>query len=171
MKQKTTLKAFQQDLNDKLARAGKSASPGALLCVDAGGERWLLELSDAGEVVPLPGLADVPLTRSWYAGLANIRGSLYSVVDLAAFHGLAATPRNSQARLLLVGARHGINSALLVNRILGLRAPEGLKAEPAVADPNRPWAGEKLRDAQGETWRRLVVPDLLASPRFLDIAL
>lgn len=168
---KTSLKEFQQGLSAKLDRAEQGGSSGALLCIEAGGERWLLDLTDAGEVVPLPPLADVPLTQPWYAGLANIRGTLYSVVDLAAFHGLAATPHNGQARLLLVGARHGINSALLVNRILGLRAPEGLKPEPAAADANRPWAGEKLRDGQNETWRRLVVPTLLQSPRFLDITL
>ncbi|HEY3431557.1 MAG TPA: chemotaxis protein CheW [Rhodocyclaceae bacterium] len=171
MNSKTTLKEFQQGLNDKLTKAGRGASPGALLCVESGGERWVLDLSDAGEVVPLPTLADVPLTQAWYAGLVNMRGNLFSVVDLAVFHGFSPTPHNGQARLLLVGPRHGINSALLVNRILGLRAPEGLKAEPVIADPKRPWAGEKLRDAQGEVWRRLVVPTLLASPRFLDIAL
>ena len=171
MNVRTTLKEFQQGLNDKLTRAGKGASPGALLCVESGGERWLLDLSDAGEVVPLPPLVDVPLTQPWYAGLVNMRGNLFSVVDLAQFHGLAPTPHNSDARLLMVGARHGINSALLVNRILGLRPPEGLKTEPAAADANRPWAGEKLRDAQGEVWRRLVVPSLLSSPRFLDVAL
>ncbi|HEY6898284.1 MAG TPA: chemotaxis protein CheW, partial [Rhodocyclaceae bacterium] len=131
---------------------------------------WLLELSDAGEVVPLPQLAEVPLTQPWYAGLANVRGALYSVVDLAAFHGRPATLRSSAARLLLVGTRHGINSALLVERILGLRAPEGLKPEPVAAEPERPWAGEALRDARGERWRRLLVKPLLNDPRFLDIA-
>jgi len=165
------LRDFQQGLNERLDRAGRGRDPGTLLCVEAGGERWLLDLSDAGEVVPLPPLADVPLTQPWHAGLVNIRGSLYSVVDLAVFHGLPATPRSGLARLLLVGARHGVNSALLVNRILGLRAPEGLRAEPAAADAQRPWAGEKLRDAQGMLWRRLLVPSLLTSPRFLDIAL
>ncbi|GAB2181107.1 hypothetical protein DLREEDagrD3_13300 [Denitratisoma sp. agr-D3] len=171
MSAKTSLRDFQQGLSERLHRAGRQSGGGTLLCVEAGGERWLLDLSDAGEVVPMPPLADVPLTQPWYAGLVNIRGSLYSVVDLAAFHGLAPTPRNGLARLLLVGARHGINSALLVNRILGLRAPEGLRPEPAAADGNRPWAGENLRDGQGMLWRRLLLPSLLDSPRFLDIAL
>lgn len=167
----TDLKQFQQGLAERLSRSENNSAADSLLCVEAGGERWLLNLFDAGEVLPLPALADVPLTQSWYAGLANVRGTLYSVVDLAAFHGLPPTPRNGEARLLLAGARHGINSALLVDRILGLRAPEGLRVEPAPADPERPWAGERLRDDRGGLWRRLKVPELLDAPRFLDVAL
>ncbi|MCK9284892.1 MAG: chemotaxis protein CheW [Rhodocyclaceae bacterium] len=170
MSKKTDLRDFQQDLAARLNQAEEREAAAALLCVEAGSERWLLNLSDAGEVVPLPPLAEVPRTRPWYAGLTNIRGTLYSVVDLAAFHGDPPTPRNGEARLLLVGAKHGINSALLVTRILGLKAPEGLKSEPAPVDAERPWAGERLRDAGGGLWRRLNVRPLLDAPRFLNIA-
>ena len=151
--------------------AGERGAGGTLLCVESGGERWLVDLADAGEVVPLPTLATVPRAQAWYAGLVSIRGTLFSVVDLAAFHGAVPTARSHDARLLLVGARHGINSALLVDRILGLRAPEGLKSEPASVDAERPWAGERLRDAGGTLWRRLDVRALIGAPRFLDVAL
>ncbi len=168
---KSDLHALQDDTASRQGGRDEGQPSAALLCVDAGGERWLVDLADAGEVLPLPALASVPRTRSWYVGLANIRGTLYSVVDLAAFHGAAPTPRGSEARLLLVGARHGLNSALLVNRILGLKAPEGLKSEPAPADVDRPWAGERLRDSSGMAWRRLLVKPLLESSRFLDVGL
>jgi twitching motility protein PilI len=171
MSGKPHLKQFQQGLAERLSNGEPNGAAESLLCVEAGGERWLLNLFDAGEVLPLPPLADVPLTQPWYAGLANVRGSLYSVVDLAAFHDLPPAPRGSEARLLLAGTRHGINSALLVDRILGLRAQEGLRAEPAPAETNRPWAGEHLRDDRGALWRRLKVPELLEAPRFLDVAL
>lgn len=163
------LRQFQEGLAAKLARADQ-ATADALLGIEAGSQRWLLPLSDAGEVVPLPPLAPVPLTRPWYAGLANIRGTLYSVVDLAAFQGEAPTPRQGEACLLLVGARHGMNSALLVGRALGLRTLPSLTPEATPADTARPWAGDHFQDAQGRRWTRLLVPALLADPAFLDVA-
>lgn len=49
-------------------------------------ERYrLVNLADSGEVVPLLPLTDVPLTKPWFVGMANIRGSLYSVTDFSAF--------------------------------------------------------------------------------------
>jgi twitching motility protein PilI len=57
------------------------------LGVEIGGERYLLDLLEAGEIVPVPALTSVPLTQPWYLGLANIRGSLVGVIDLARFFG------------------------------------------------------------------------------------
>lgn len=164
------LRQFQEGLAAKLAQADQASAGDALLGIEAGNERWLLPLSDAGEVVPLPALAPVPLTRPWYAGLANVRGTLYSVVDLAAFHGAAPTPRQGEACLLLIGARHGMNSALLVGRALGLRTLPALVPETADADPARPWAGDHFKDQQGRRWTQLLVPALLTDPAFLDVA-
>ena len=126
-------------------------------------------MSDSGEVLPLPPLTTVPLTKSWFAGVANVRGALYSVVDFSAFRGGEATPRNSEARLLLVGARHGINSALLVNRTLGLKSLAEMQEEPA-ADNAPVWAGTRYVDADGQAWTRLQLKPLLDDPEFLNVA-
>lgn len=171
MAKRVSLREFQQGLSERLTRAGQGAQQGALLGIQSGSELWLIELSDAGEVIPAPQVLKTPLTKQWYAGLANIRGMLYSVVDLAAFHGQAATALNSQARLLLVGARYGINAALLATRAAGLKRPEDLKMVESASDPSRPWAGDRFLDAEGVEWTRLRVQALLASPNFLNIAL
>lgn len=129
---------FQENLSARLAQAERGELGQSLLAVESGtddlpgGRRWLIDLAESGEVVPLPPLTPAPLTRSWFAGVANIRGALYSVVDFAAWRGGASTPRNAQARLLLIGARHGNNSALLVERALGLRAQSSLRAAENV---------------------------------------
>ena len=57
------------------------------LGVEIGGVRYLLDLLEAGEIVPVPALASVPLTQPWYLGLANVRGNLVGVVDLARYLG------------------------------------------------------------------------------------
>ena len=64
-----------------------------------------VDLSDAGEVIPVPPITPVPLTRPWFKGATNIRGNLFSVVDFPAFLGGAAVALTEQSRLLLVGER------------------------------------------------------------------
>ena len=83
----------------------------------------------------------------------------------------------------LVGAQHGINSALLVRRALGLRPQLQLHAarEAGIGAPQSaqgtsfaetmPWLGGRFTDAQGVTWTQLRIPALLADPNYLDIAL
>ncbi|MBI5862145.1 MAG: chemotaxis protein CheW [Rhodocyclales bacterium] len=193
---------FQENLSARLAQAERGELGQSLLAVESGtddlpgGRRWLIDLAESGEVVPLPPLTPAPLTRSWFAGVANIRGALYSVVDFAAWRGGLPTPRNAQARLLLIGARHGNNSALLVERTLGLRAmaafapaaeagtgrnrgfaeqcpmPLELNDDAApVTDEAALWQGARFSDAEGGHWTLLDIPALLVTPGWLDIAL
>lgn len=167
MAKRGSLSEFQAHLARRLAGASEQAAAG-LLGVLSGSDYWLLSLSDSGEVVPLPTLTNVPLTRPWYVGIANIRGNLYSVTDFSAFQGKEATPQNPSSRLLLIGARHGNNAALLVTRMLGLRNIEDLT--PAAADDEAPvWARQVFTDKEGRRWKMLDVPELLADERFMDI--
>lgn len=171
MAKRINRREFQEGLSQRLSEAALGEASHAWLGVLAGHDHWLFELADAGEIVPLPQLTEVPLTKPWFAGIANIRGTLYSVVDFSAFQGSEATPKNSASRLLLIGARHGINSALLVSQTLGLKNPDSLEPQAdADADP-RPWAGECYRDNKGQQWRKMRVKPLLAYPDFLDIGL
>lgn len=168
MAKRISLREFQEGLAQRLISAQRGEARRALLGVESGAELWLLDLSDSGEVVPLPPLTTVPLTKPWFAGIANVRGTLYSVVDFSAFRGGLPTRRNANARLLLVGARHGINSALLVDRTLGLRNIEDL--ESVAADSHGPaWAGACSQDARGRKWTLLKLRELFADPTFLDI--
>jgi len=167
MSKKIRLHEFQSYLAARLAGTSEQTSAG-LLGLQAGSDYWLLDLADSGEIVPLSPLTDVPLTKSWFAGIANIRGNLYSVVDLSAFLGKEATPQNGSSRLLLVGTRHGSNAALLVTRMVGLRNVEALTAEaPDLQAPT--WAQQTYSDSEGRRWRKLKVRDLLADDAFMDI--
>ncbi|MDP2170408.1 MAG: chemotaxis protein CheW [Rhodocyclaceae bacterium] len=169
MAKRVSLREFQAGLSERLSRARSGQAVQALLGMVAGKDHYLLELSDSGEVVPLPPLTTVPLTKPWFAGVANVRGELYSVVDFAAFRGGEATPRNSAARLLLVGARYGINSALLVNRTLGLKSLAGMQEE--TAEENAPaWVSTRYVDGGGQSWIRLRLRPLLEDQEFLGVA-
>ncbi|MEF8698523.1 MAG: chemotaxis protein CheW [Candidatus Accumulibacter sp. UW26] len=167
MTKKIRLHEFQSYLATRLAGTSNQTSAG-LLGIQAGADYWLVDLADSGEIVPLTPLTKVPLTRPWFAGIANIRGNLYSVVDLSAFVGKEATPQNSSSRLLLIGTRHGSNAALLVSRMIGLRNVDALTPEAVV--PEAPaWAPVTYTDNEGRRWRKLKVRELLADEAFMDI--
>jgi twitching motility protein PilI len=184
MAKRISLREFQSQLTARLGSAQRGETTRALLGIESGkgaDAYWLLDLTDSGEIAPLSavgGLLPVALTKPWFAGVINIRGVLYSVVDFSAFRGGEPTPRNADTRLLLVGARHGINSALLVTRTLGLRPPADLTLQvDAVVDPSSTsgntspsWLGQSYTDADGRHWQHLLIPALLADPAFLDIA-
>jgi len=165
---RTSLRQFQQDLAVRLSSAKAEPASSARLGVQCGEAYWLIDLTEAGEIMPVPAIAPVPLTRPWYAGLANARGVLVSVVDFSAFVTGKPTPRTAENRLVLVNARLGINSALLVSRMLGLRNPRDftpVQAEPAA----QPWEGDLWTDQAGMRWRELSVARLVAVPEFLRI--
>ena len=73
------------------------------------------------------------------------------------------------ARLLLVGARHGIHCSLLVSASTGLRSHDDFERDPETDD--RPWVAARMRDLQGRPWLQIDVARLLAHPDFLDAGL
>lgn len=169
MAKRISLRQFQESLVERLSSARRGEVSRALLGIQAGKEFWLLDLGDAGEILPVPTLTTVPLTKSWFDGLANIRGSLHAVVDFSAFQSGEVTLSASDNRLLLVGARYGINSALRVTRALGLRNPDDL--EPRPGSDERPWVGEQYLDGQGRVWKKLILKNLVAQQQFLEIGI
>jgi len=171
MAKRIDLRAYQEAIATRLAAAQAGASVPALLGFESGGRRWLIDLPAAGEVLPAPPLAPVPLTQPWFAGMTNVHGELQAVVDFSVFCGGAPTPREGGARLLRIGSRHGSNSALLVARVHGLKRTDSLFAAEADDVATLPWQGEAFTDSQGTRWLRLEPDRLLADPVFLDASL
>lgn len=167
MARKTDLRAFQEYLAGRLSDAAQGRPAASWLGVESGGEAWLVELPDGGEVVRAPQLAPVPLTRPWFAGVANVRGTLYAVSDFSRFRG--GPPTAAPGSLLLIGARHGSNTALLVGRLLGLKNPEEFTPLPPAAGPA--WGAARYAAADGQAWRKLAVRELLADQEFMHVGL
>ena len=168
MAKKTSLRDFQSYLAGRLKTAAQGNGGVSWLGVLVGDESWLVDLSDSGEIIQAPQLAGVPLTRAWFAGIANIRGNLHAVTDFSMFRGGAPTPQNAGARLLLIGAKHGSNAALLVSRMLGLKNPDDFTPAPAAGDAPA-WVAGRYSDRQGRIWHKLAVRDLLADQEFMNI--
>lgn len=169
MAKRFSLREFQQGLSARL-QAVVDAPPVATskLGVLAGRDLWLVDLIEAGEVVPLPELTKVPLTRPWFSGVANIRGVLYSIVDFSAFTGGEPSQLGLDTRVLLVGQKLAANCGLLVNRMMGLRRPEQLQRIEDTA-PAAPWVNAEYTDSEGRHWKELQLRKLVEHPDFLQI--
>jgi twitching motility protein PilI len=175
MATKVSLRQFQQDLSQRISAARSEAVSLSRLGVQCGSRFWLVGLEDAGEILPVPDVLPVPLTKPWYLGVANIRGSLFSVVDFSAFSHGEPTTRGADNRLVLAGARLGINAALLVSRMHGLRYPSGTVESAPVDAPA--WSGSSWKEAtvsgaaQGRVWQELQYERLVEDPQFLNVGI
>jgi twitching motility protein PilI len=162
-----SLREFQQGLAQRLREAQAEAEPTSRLGVQAGSGNWLLRLDDAGEMLPLPEISGVPLTRPWYLGLANIRGVLASVVDFSAFAGGETTARTPDCRLLLIAERFQSFSGLVISRMLGLKNVQSM--QPVQEGTTRPWIAGTYRDDEGRLWHELDIGALVAHEDFLHV--
>ena len=173
MAKKEALRELQSRLAERLQAAKEQTDAAAWLAVECAGQGLLLPLAQAGEIFGLAALLPVPHTSPWFMGVANLRGRLHGVVDLAAFLGLrdSATAElgREQSRLVAFNPALDLNCALLVDRLAGLRNADQLKREPAAGE--RPaFAGGSFVDAAGRGWQELQLAALAGDDAFLRIA-
>jgi twitching motility protein PilI len=167
MVERVSLRDYQRELAARLsAPEGALAAP--KLAVQVGRESWLVDLADAGEVLPVPAVSALPLTRPWFRGVANVRGNLYSVIDFAAFLGGTPVVAGERTRLLLLGERFKVYAALLVDATLGLRSPDQF-AQRSVSAGRKPWVRAEFSDKSGAHWRELDVAQLVQDAEFLSV--
>jgi twitching motility protein PilI len=170
MARKTNLREFQQRVNQRLAEAQSRKAVASKLGFLVAGQNWFVNLDEVSEVIPVPTLVNVPLTASWYGGIANVRGNLYSVVDFAALQGReAASGAGLERRVILISDKLVAGSGIIVSRMLGLRNPEQFEQLGAEGDGS-PWLAGIYRDSTGTLWRELDTRALVNSAVFLDVA-
>lgn len=176
MAKREALRELQSRLAQRLKAVRDETPVQSWLAVECGGQGLLVALPGAGEIFPFAGVMPVPHTRPWFVGVANLRGGLHGVIDLAAFLGLRPTMAapeavRENAHLLSLGAGLGSHSALLVEKLAGLRSADQLQAEPDDEGAARPsFAGRRWRDANGRVWQELDLPALAQHEQFLAIA-
>ena len=171
------LREFQTGLSEKLRRAQNTPLTVNRLGIQIGSQRLLVDLADAGEILAVPDITPVPLTKAWYRGLANVRGNLIGIIDLSLFAGADATPIDKESRVLAFSSDLRFSTGILVSRMLGLRSAADLAeaegdraASPAATSPFAPWVRALLIDAQSVQWQELDLAALTADERFVDIA-
>jgi twitching motility protein PilI len=167
MSKRFSLREYQAGMIARLNEATATATVDARLGIEVGGRNWLIDLSDSAEVLPVPAVANVPLSQPWFCGVANVRGNLISVVDLQSFLGEGMQTVSPLSRLLLLQARVLPHASLLVGRMLGIKHLADMTEQPRPA--NAPvWFSVQYRDKSGQDWRELDIKRLAQEPAFLQ---
>lgn len=180
MANKEALRALQQRLAERLQTVREQAPVRSWLAVEVAGHGFLLPLEQSGEIFPLGAIHPVPHSLDWFLGVANLRGQLHGIVDLAGFLGLSRTqPRptpqeapsaRDAGRLVAFNARLQLNAALLVDRLLGLRNAGALKGVTEAPDPQQPhFITRQMLDAQGRRWYEIDLVALATDEAFARI--
>lgn len=134
-----------------------------------GEDRLVCNVDKVHEFMPVPGYTPVPGTKSWLLGLANVRGDLLTVVDLAGFLNDTPSPITMRTRLLTASLR-GRPVGLLVDEVFGQRhfaSSQGSKARISANSSLRHYVSRQFRSGT-ETWKELDLDALFGTPEFLN---
>ena len=167
MAKKFNLREFQTTLSRKLQAAASRDNTGSRLGFRVGDVNWLVSLADTEEVIPVPPVVQLPRAQRWFRGVANIRGNLFAVSDFADFMGQGVTHDHADCRLLIPHHDFGVNAALLVRSMLGLKNINHfeVRSEPAEF----PWIARQYADDDGTEWRDMDFGQLLGNAEFLKV--
>ena len=174
MANREALRELQTRLAARLQAArGEGLSVSSWLAVESAGRFFLLPLGQSGEIFSWSGVQPVPYTQPWFLGVANLRGSLTGVVDLAGLLGESGT-RSEQAladaSLLALNAALDVNAALLVDRLSGLRGTDAFVSSEPPGEDAPPFFGTVYLASQGTRWQEINLQTLSQHPAFLSIS-
>jgi twitching motility protein PilI len=165
------MRDFQTHLVDRMhaARSGEEVHVNQLAVV-IGGSRFLLDLTQAGEIATIGAITRVPLTADWFLGLSNLRGNLIGIIDLARFQGQEATVVDKDSRVVAFAPALGFNCGLLVSRVLGLRNIAGMTLKNPAPDADNPaWMARHHVDLEAQDWTGLDLSLITQDSRFLHV--
>lgn len=166
------LRDFQSQLLERMqiAKASDIVSSNQL-GVMIGQTRYLLNLRDAGEIVSVGKITQVPLTRDWYLGLLNLRGNLIGVIDIQRFQGQSKVELNPDCRVVAFSTDLAFNAGLLVSKVLGLRNVAEMSVQPLSFENRSIWIKQSYVDSSNQIWFELNLTNLIQDGDFLHIGL
>jgi len=174
MANRKALRELQTRLAERLKIARTQGVAPSWLAVEAGGKKYLFPLSQSGEIFPWINAQPVPYTQAWFTGVANFRGGLFGVIDLANYiSGHLPTPKSelsrTDARLISLNSALEVNCALAVDKLAGLRNQEAFSdfCEKELDAPA--YFGNQYIDFSGASWQEINLQLLAQQPQFLAI--
>jgi twitching motility protein PilI len=136
-----------------------------------GRTRLVVDRSEVREVLTWPGVTALPGAKPWLLGLANVRGQLLPVTDLAAFFGGEPITLGRSSRILMVN-HADIPAGLLVDEVRGFRrfiASEKAEVMPETLPGMTPFLAGAY-GSEEEIWGVLGLHGLVESSVFMQAA-
>jgi twitching motility protein PilI len=175
MANREALRELQSRLASRLQAARSEGVQAAWLAVESAGRNYLFPLTQSGEIFPFAPTQTVPYTQGWFLGVANLRGGLYGIVDLASYvTGQAPVQRSdasrAESRLVALSALLDVNCALLIDRLAGLRNMDAFVSSVEAPAGSPDYFGSGYTDASGAFWQEINLQALSQQPQFLSIS-
>jgi twitching motility protein PilI len=175
MANRQAIRELQTHLADRLQIARTQGVAPSWLAVEAGEQKYLFPITQAGEIFAGVVIQAVPYTQSWFAGVANLRGGLFGVVDLASYiSGQRTLPKTEftlkESRLVALNSALDVNCGLLIDRLAGLRNQQAFSGFAEKA-PNAPdYFGNRYVDSSSQSWQEINLQLLAQRADFLMIS-
>src|SRR3972149_683575 len=94
-------------------------------------ENYAVELPFIQEVCPLKALTTLPGTPPFVTGIVNVRGQIYSVIDIKKFFGLPEKGLSDLNKIIIV-QHNGIEFGILADVITGVRSVSLKDIQPSL---------------------------------------
>lgn len=148
------------------------ASKRGRLAVRVGTWYLLFSMDDVTEIIPVPRVTQVPGVKTWLLGIANLRGTVVSVIDLYRFFREEPTKLDSNSRLIVVVSGEW-SYGLLADEVIGMRhfnSSNKLSSLDNVHAQLRLYLTEGFEIEQKQ-WLSFNVDQFLNEPKFLNAAI
>jgi len=132
--------------------------------------KYVVPMEFVREIMKYPVISQVPGSKEWVRGIANIRGNLLPVFDLQGFLGEKLTTIKRETRILSI-AKDKLCAGLIVDEIYGMKYFDKLTFDAKnghdVKWKNYFSGGYNL---DGESWVVFNMQQLVESRDFLNVA-
>ena len=134
------------------------------------GQRFVAPMSEVSELMRVPAATRLPGVKHFVVGIANVRGRLMAILDLAAFFGSCRSISMSQRRVLAVEDEEQY-FGFIVDESLGMQhfPQEAFEETIDVEEMFRPFIKGAYRVA-GTTWPVLSLTTLAADGNLEKLA-
>ncbi|MGP1571536.1 MAG: chemotaxis protein CheW [Moraxella sp.] len=141
------------------------------IAFEVAGQKLVAPMGEISEILALPDVVPIPLTKPWLMGVANVRGRLLPLVDFAKFLGLQSHERLKNRKVLVID-EEGIFSGILVDQVLGILQFSESHYQARAINEDSPFApynhGVFVKD--NKEWFVMMPSLLCASADYLNAA-
>lgn len=133
------------------------------------GQSLVAPMGEVSEILAMPDFTVVPLTKPWLLGVANVRGRLLPLVDLARFLGLQSQGRTKDAKVMVID-QDGVFSGIVIDQVLGMMQFSYADYQARRIAPDSPFAPYNHGVFVKETkdWFVMLLSLLFSNPDYLD---
>ncbi len=137
------------------------------------GQRFVAPMGEVSEMLEVPGYTHLPNVQTWVKGVANVRGRLLPLFDMANFFG-SELQGHHKLRRVLVLETGGLYSGLMVDQVFGMQHFPVDSFESSIEhlehEGLKPFVDGRYK-TDTNTWSVFNPATLAADPRFGDAAM